>query len=124
MAVTAMTVAACGPSKEEVEAKQQLFADSVQKATKDSVEALVQDSITKKQITTDSIIETPSNQKHLRAQLVNLQAKYEKECENLEALKHHKFLRSKHKKENQIEKQTQVVQHLKQQIHSIKAQLH
>ncbi len=119
----AIVVTACGPSKEEIEAKQQLFADSIQKASQDSLEKLVQDSITKIQITKDSIVETPSNQKHLKTQLANLQLKYEKESKNLESLKQHKFLRSKHKKEEQIEKQTQVVENLKQQIHSIKSQL-
>jgi hypothetical protein len=123
MSVNAIVLTACGPSKEEAEAKQQLFADSIQKVSNDSLEKLVQDSITKKPIQTDSIIETTSNQKHLKTKLVNLQKKYEKECENLESLKHHKFLRSKHKKENQIEKQTQLIEHLKEQIRSIKSRL-
>ena len=78
MSVTAIIVTACGPSKEEIEAKQQLVADSLQKVHTDSLGKLVQDSIKQKQITADSIVTTPSNQKHLRLQLANLQKNIKK----------------------------------------------
>ena len=122
--ISSFALNGCGPSKEEALEKQEQYTDSVQQAGKDSLARLSQDSIAKKKVKKDSVAKSSPHKKHVKAELVELQEKYNEECAHLESLKkHHKLLRSKHKKEAQIEQQTEVVEQLKKQIDWIKKQL-
>ncbi len=108
---------ACGPSEVEKEDAEKAYVDSI---------ALVkQDTLEKQEVTKDSVIAVvETDQKVLKQKLAHLKAACQKENAKLEDVKHqHKFLRSKHKKEEAIEEQAKVVEHLQNQIKQIEKEL-
>lgn len=114
--IIAMSLFSCGPSQEEIEAAEQ--------AKKDSVEIVLKDTLEKQEVKKDSVIAiVVKDQKHLKQKLAQLKSEYEKECVKLEDIKGHKFLRSKHKKENDIKEQTALVEQTKKQIQQVEKQL-
>jgi hypothetical protein len=113
-----ITVTSCGPSQEEVEAAEKVKQDSMAVVMQNT------DTVVKEEVKKDSVlgVEVVSAKKAYKQKLAYLQSQYEEACKKLESIKGHKLLRSKHKKEKQIEEQTKVVNSIEHQIAALKNQ--
>ena len=110
-----ITFVACGPSKEEAAALEQIKMDSVAKATENNIarQKAIQDS-------TDAFA---ANQEELKSQLINLKGELAGEESKLNSTEQFKLLRSADEKAAQIAEQTKIVEELKAQIADIEKQI-
>jgi hypothetical protein len=106
---------ACGPSKEEMAAREKVKMDSVAVATTEN--------LAKEQAKQDSIVASNENQIALKQQLIDLKAQLEAAMVKLNDTEQFKLLRTESEKEQQVEEQTRAVEELKAQIAEIEKQI-
>ncbi len=115
ISITALLLFACGPSKEEVAAREKAKMDSVAKATEQN--------LARQQAVQDSIESAAMNQEALKAQLIDLMGQLAGEESKLNSIAEFTLLRTADEKAAQIAHQTIIVEQLKAQISEIEKQI-
>ena len=111
----AISTIACGPSKEELAAKEKAKMDSVAQAT--------QNSIARQQAIQDSITNAAASNEAMKQQLIDFKAQLAAEQSKLDNIQDFKIGRSEDEKAQQIADQTKVVEQLKSQINDLEKQI-
>lgn len=102
------TFSACGPSDDDLAAREQTRKDSLARATK--YEILTQQA-------------EAENQERLRHRLNSLKAKLEYSEDKLQRIQTDKTRQSKTEKENKISQQTQIIDELKAQVSELSKEI-
>lgn len=101
VAAIAFSLSACGPSSEEINAKERLLA--------------IQDSIAQAQ--------EEAHQSELKQQLIDLKTQFEVERVKLQDIEKFQLLRTGEEKAQQVAEQTKVVEEIKNQINDLEKQI-
>ncbi len=110
-----LLLSACGPSKEEQEAKEKAKMDSVANAT--------QNNIVRQQAIQDSITAAGANQEAMKQQLIDLKSQLAAEQTKMDDVQGFKIGRSEDEKQQQVADQTKVIETIKGQISDLEKQI-
>lgn len=115
IALLTTILTSCGPSQEEIAAREKIKTDSIAQAA--------QQQLLDQQAAEQEEINESANQESLKQQLIELKSQLAGEETKMQNIQEYKLLRTPEEKAQQVSDQTRIIEELTQQISETKKQI-